>query len=272
MDINRISQTALNIVSESKSRITSRNLEKILGKIFPANKNMIKKAIRKLISDRQLTYTYNFGCSFLEKSFNKPVQISKRITIKPAGMFYKLKPEQVVIDIAHGAAFGAGDHPTTRLAIKGIEYSLSCFTFLKGARALDIGTGSGILAIVAVALGMKKAVGIDIDPCARSEALFNVKINKMDNKIQILDQNIYRMEGKFSLIMANLRYPTLKSLCTVFSKINKKNGVVVLSGLKVDEISDIIIFYNKNNYQCVWQQDEKDWAGLVLVRGPAEVK
>ena len=266
-DIDQISRTALDIISESKTRFTSRDLEKILGEIFSANKNIIRKSIKKLVANRLLTYTYILGCSFLEKSINKPVRISKRIIIIPAGMSCEQKPGKTIIEIAHGAAFGAGDHPSTRLAVKAIDYSLSCFTFLKDGSALDIGTVSGILVMTAVALGINKAVGIDTDPCARSEAVFNIKINKMENKIKILNQNLSLIKDRFSLITANLRYPTLLSLYPVISRINKSNQVVVLSGLKMEEIFDIIISYGQNNYRCVWKRDEKDWAGLVLVRG-----
>jgi ribosomal protein L11 methyltransferase len=221
------------------------------------------------VADRQLVYTYNFGCSFLEKSFNKPTRISKRVVLKPPGMRYTPKSDDVVIDIAQGASFGSGEHPTTRLAVRGIEAALSlknCLVTTKHTQALDIGTGSGILAIVAVSLGVKKALAIDIDPCSRSEAKKNIILNNMEDQIQILDRNIENINEKFSLITANLRYPTLKRLCSHISKITEKQGMVVVSGIKTDEVTDILKTFTRKGFSCAWKEFEKDWVAMVFAR------
>jgi len=268
-DIQTIRQKVFETVSESNKKLTYGELEKRLSQKFAVPKKVLKTAINDLVADRQLVYTYNFGCSFLEKSFNKPTRISKRVVLKSPEMSYPPKSDDVVIDIAQGASFGSGEHPTTRLAVKGIEAALSgknCFVKTNHTRALDIGTGSGILAIAAVRLGVKKALAIDIDPCSRSEAKKNIILNHMEDRIQILDRNIENINDKFSLITANLRYPTLKRLCSHISKITEKQGMVVVSGIKTDEVTDILNSYTRKGFSCTWKEFEKDWVGVVFVR------
>jgi len=268
-NIRAIRQKVFETVSESKKKLTYGELEKRLSQKFAVPKKLLKTAINELVADRQLVYTYKFGCSFLEQSFNKPTRISKRVVLKPPGMRYPPKSHDVVIDIAQGASFGSGEHPTTRLAVRGIEAALSgknCFVKTNPTRALDIGTGSGILAIAAVSLGVKKALGIDIDPCSRSEAGKNIILNNMEDQIQILDRNIENINEKFSLITANLRYPTIKRLCSHISKITEKQGMVVVSGIKTYEVTDVLNSYTRNGFRCTWKAFEKDWVGMVFAR------
>ena len=268
-DHHAIRREVLSCVNASKKKLTPGDIEKALSGQFSIDREDFKTAIKSLVSDRELTYTYYFGCSFLEKSFNKPIRISHRVVLKPHGMFYRPGFKDVVIDIQQGAAFGSGDHPTTRLAVRGIEYALLETSFLKkekNTRALDIGTGSGVLALAAVSLGIKTATGIDIDPCARTEAGRNIQLNRLEHRIFILDHNIRDIDEKFTLITANLRYPTLKRLCSHMAHITEENGAVVVSGIKTDEASDLMNEFTQNRFKCVWNTFEKDWAGMVFVR------
>jgi ribosomal protein L11 methyltransferase len=267
-DSRAIRQKVFETVSESNKKLTYGELEKRLSQKFAVHKKALKTAISELVADRQLIYTYNLGCSFLEKSFNKPTRISKRVILKPPGMHYPPESGDVVIDIAQGASFGSGEHPTTRLAVRGIEAALSeknRFLKTKHTRALDIGTGSGILAITAVSLGINKALAIDIDACSRSEAKKNVRLNNMEDQIQILDRNIEEINEKFYLITANLRYPTLVRLCSHISKVTEQPGMVVVSGIKTHEVTDILNSYTRKGFGCAWKAVEKDWVGLVFV-------
>ncbi|MGD9384672.1 MAG: 50S ribosomal protein L11 methyltransferase [Desulfobacterales bacterium] len=268
-DSKAIRQKVFETVSESNKKLTYGELEKRLSQKFTVHKKALKAAINELVSDRQLIYTYNLGCSFLEKSFNKPTRISKRVVLKPPNMHYTPDSDEVIIVIAQGASFGSGEHPTTRLAVRGIEEALSGknrYSETNHTRALDIGTGSGILAIAAVSLGVKKAMAIDTDPCSRAEAKKNIRLNTMEHRIQVLDRDIENINEKFFLITANLRYPTLERLCSHISKITKKPGMVVVSGIKTDEVTDILNSYTRKGFSCGWKAFEKEWAGLVFVR------
>jgi len=173
----------------------------------------------------------------------------------------------VVLDLAQGASFGTGEHPTTRLAMKGIDYALKeCGQFKenKNTCLLDVGTGSGILAIAAVLLGIEKGTGIDIDPCAIAEARENIKINGLEHRIDICDMAFEKIDRVFSMITANLRYPTIKRLLPYIYKTVHTKGMVVLSGIKTGEIRDLLNIYKEKDFLCRWKEVEQDWAGVVF--------
>jgi ribosomal protein L11 methyltransferase len=266
---DEIRRKVLSYVDASKKKLTSGSLEKAISERFSMDRKDVKTVIRSLVADRELIYTYQLGCSFLERSFNKPTRISRRVVLKPHGMTYRPGVEDVVIQIQQGAAFGSGDHPTTRLAIQGIETALfetACLKKENHTQTLDIGTGSGILAIAAVLLGIKTGTGIDIDPCARAEAVKNIRLNHLEHRISVHNHNILDIHEKFTLITANLRYPTLKRLCSHLAQITEKDGAVVVSGMKTDELSDLLNEFTRYRFKCVWKSFEKDWAGMVFVR------
>ena len=90
---------------------------------------------------------------------------------------------------------------------------------------LDIGTGSGVLILTAVLGGMDGGMGIDIDSCARVEAAANVKINGLEDRIMISGQALETIDQRFSMVLANLRYPSLKKLFARLTEITDKRGV-----------------------------------------------
>ena len=266
-DNGTIRRKVLAMVEESSCRLTPGELKKrFSGKNF-VDEKAIKTAISDLILSRELKYTYQFGCSFLEKSYEKPTRVSRRVVLKPPDMVYEPLFSDIVIDILKGASFGFGNHPTTRLAIQGIEaalYNKHGDINVDDGHALDIGTGSGVLAIAAVLIGIKRAAGIDIDPCARAEAQKNIKLNGLEHRIKILDTRVEDIKETYSLITANLRYPTLKRLCPHMAGITQKKGAVVVSGIKSDEVEDLLDTFAQNGFECTWKMFEKDWAGMVF--------
>jgi ribosomal protein L11 methyltransferase len=263
-----IHRKLLAIVEESNRRLTPGELKKrLLGKIS-VDAKALETAINDLVLSRELTYTYQFGCSFLEKSYEKPTRVSRRVVLKPPDIVYEPASCDIVINILKGASFGFGDHPTTRLAIQGIETALFnkyADIHVDNGCALDIGTGSGILAIAAVLIGIKRAVGIDIDSCARAEAQKNIRLNGLEHRIKILDTSVEDIKKAYSLITANLRFPTLKQLCPHMAGITQKKGAVVVSGIKSDEVEDLLDTFAQNGLQCMWRAGEKGWAGLVFI-------
>jgi len=264
-----VREAALRVVADSTTRVTPPALEKTLIDTHGLTKQQVRAVIRDLVADGELAYTYEFGSTFLEPSFNRPVRVSTHVVLKPPGHHYQPDSEDVVIQIKSGAAFGDGRHPTSRLAIRGIEHALKDF---KPGRpenqtsVLDIGTGSGVLVITAVRMGIHKGLGIDIDPSARSEAKENVLINRLGDRIEISDQYLETIDGCFNLVTANLRYPTLKSICSCLRKITNPNGFLVLSGIRHHELPGLIKAYTGKNFEVLWKDAELDWAGMVLYR------
>ena len=270
IDLVGVRQEALRVVADSTNRVTPPALEKKLVEDHGLTRKQIKAVIRDLVSDGELVYTYEFGSTFLELSFNKPVRVSTHVVLKPPGHHFKPQSQDVVIQIKPGAAFGDGRHPTSRLAVNGIEYALKLYNSdildvdTDHSRVLDIGTGSGILVLTAVRMGIHRGVGIDIDPAARSEARKNVSLNRLAEQIEISDQYLESIEGPFNLVAANLRYPTLKKIRSCLKKITSPTGCLVFSGIRSHESADLIKTYDRNGFELLWQDHTHDWAGVAL--------
>jgi len=266
-DTKTITETILEAVSNSRKKITPIALEKITSEKYALGKKQIKTIIKNLIAKGELIYTYQYGSTFLEKSFNRPVRISKHVVIKPPENSFASKPGDVVINLVRGASFGTGQHPTTRLAVKGIDYALKeCGYFKENKKTclLDVGTGSGILVIAAVLMGITKGTGIDIDPCAIVEARENIKINGLEHRIDICDRDFEKIDRVFSMVTANLRYPTIKRLLRYMHKTVHKKGFVVLSGIKTGEIKELLDIYQEKGFLCRWKEVEQEWVGVVF--------
>ena len=267
---DEIAENILCLIEKSDLKITPSELEKRASAQFNVKRKNIKSVIKSLVEKGDLAYTYIFGRTFIEKSFYKPVYLSKHVIITPPGVLFSSKEkDDVVIKIKDGASFGTGRHPSTLLSVKGIEYLLKDSCLIKknnNACLLDIGTGSGILLITAIMLGIKRGVGIDIDPCSLYDASENIKENDLEDRAKIFGISIDDIKDKFQLITANLRYPTLKKLFPKINEITAKNGAVVVSGLKTYEAGRLINIYTEKYFKLEWNLNEKDWAGLVFVK------
>ena len=255
------------MIESSPTKITPSVLGKRIFKRYGLNKKQIKTVIRDLVFSGELTYTYDFGSTFLERSFTKAVRISRYVVLTPPGHPYRCKPKDVLVQIKPGASFGIGRHPSTRSAIKGIEFVLlgdQAIDIRKGSTVLDIGTGSGVLILTAVLGGMDGGLGIDIDSCARVEAAANVTINGLEDRVMISGQSLETIDQRFSMVLANLRYPSLIKLFVRLTEVTDKRGTLILSGIKNSEVADLLEVYTKTCFECLWKVKELDWAGVVL--------
>ncbi|NNL76161.1 MAG: hypothetical protein HKO68_07490 [Desulfobacterales bacterium] len=255
------------MIASSPTKITPSALEKKIFATYGLNKKNTKRIIKELVSSGNLSYTYEFGATFIEQSFSKPVRISKHVVLVPPDHSYRSEPGDVVARIRPGASFGDGRHPSTRLAINGIEFALlrcQAVDRRRNSVVLDIGTGSGVLVITAVLCGMKNGLGIDIDPCAQMEAAENVKVNSLEDRIVISGQSVENLDRCFPLVTANLRYPSLKKLFNRLTEIADKEGIIILAGFKDDEMVDLLEVYTQNKFKCLWTANELGWAGAVL--------
>jgi ribosomal protein L11 methyltransferase len=145
-------------------------------------------------------------------------------------------PEVVMID--PGRAFGSGSHATTQLALTLLQGQE-----LGGARVLDVGTGSGVLAIAAVKLGASRVVAIDVDPEAVDAALANAARNEVADRIDVRRQALGDLSTSFDLVVANLTAPVLvESAEAVVSHLEPK-GRLIVSGVLADQADEVRASY-----------------------------
>ncbi|WP_020615654.1 50S ribosomal protein L11 methyltransferase [Paenibacillus daejeonensis] len=114
------------------------------------------------------------------KQYFKPLRVSERLTIKPTWEPYEAGPDERIIELDPGMAFGTGTHPTTALCLRTLETVIS-----GGEEVIDVGTGSGILAIGACRLGASRVLALDLDPVAVSSAAENTRLNGLEQEIQV---------------------------------------------------------------------------------------
>ena len=265
-----IEHDILSLILSARHKITPSDVEKSLSQTLCYNKSDIRYAVKNLIQEEELSYTYEFGHTFLEPSFNKPVRISKRVVIKPPERQYRIRPNEIVVKLSDGASFGNGRHPSTRLAVTCIEAAITDFhqsNTQPMQSCLDLGTGSGILVITALLLGVETGVGIDIDPNAIAEARENIRLNQLDGKIHIMAQSVEEVTGKFHLITANLRYTTLISIFPIISKMIEYDGYIVMSGIKSAEVPHILEAYPSLQFGTIFTAEENGWVGIVKKKG-----
>lgn len=257
----------LQMIEDHADKITSRDLEKKIVQRSSVGRREFQAALKALMAEGELAYTYLYGCTFIEKSFNRPVRVGSQVILTPPERHPVLDGFDIAVMLRPGASFGCGQHPTTRLAIQGIEYALKTLRVCDGipdATLLDIGTGSGVLAICALKMGIHRAMGTDMDPCAIAEAGENAQINGLSQRFTVLDVPVEEINGQFHLIAANLRYPTLARLSPYIASHLCGKGTVVLSGIREEEAEEVKRIYAGLNLECRWEATEDRWAGLVL--------
>ena len=161
------------------------------------------------------------------KRFFKPVQVTSRFVVKPPWSKIRLKGRQIPIDITPGMAFGTGTHATTILCIRALEKRLK----KRGLSVLDVGTGSGILSIVAAKLGAKEVWGIDIDGVAVENARENVKKNHVSDTVKIRKGSMGDLRKKFDVIVANIDLKSLRRIRKALLNHLENQGFLILSGI-----------------------------------------
>lgn len=170
------------------------------------------------------------------KEFFKPERITDRIVIKPTWEAYEAKVGEIVIEIDPGMAFGTGTHPTTRGCLRLIEEVAS-----RGGieTMLDVGTGSGILAIAAAKLGVQRTIAIDLDSAAVKVAEENIILNKVESQVRIAKIKVDIIYVMFNLVVANIIAEELIRLSVPLKGRVMPGGCLILSGI-VAEKADMV--------------------------------
>jgi ribosomal protein L11 methyltransferase len=199
------------------------------------------------------------------REYFKPSRVGTRIVVRPPWQEADTKKGDVVVVIDPGIAFGTGTHESTRLSLAALERLVR-----GGETMLDVGTGSGILAIAARKLGVRSVLAIDIDPEALKAARENATRNRVRG-IVTSGQPIGAVKGRYPLVVANVESRVLIPHAAELARTVAPGGTLLLAGLLAPELSEIRAAYEAEGLVLEGHDAERDWISVVL-RRPAPAK
>jgi ribosomal protein L11 methyltransferase len=193
-----------------------------------------------------------------------PFRLTERITIRPPWEPYEPEgPQEIVLELEPGRAFGTGLHATTALVARALE---ALGPRLSNADVLDVGTGSGIVALVAVALGAERARAVDVDPEAVLVTVDNARRNGYERRIDASVTPVDAIAGDFDVVVANIEARVLVDLSAALAARVRPGGVLVLSGILVDQEADVMRAFGSLRMRGAPRENE--WVALILEKDP----
>lgn len=221
-----------------------------LKDIFPEVKSFNLKIDRIENQDWSITW----------RRFFRPDRITQRLMVIPAWEPVPSSLTSHILRIDPGPAFGTGQHSTTRMCLQAMEKA--CFR--DPWTMLDIGTGSGILAIYGAKIGARRVVAIDIDPEAIRWAERNIDLNDLPIEIELSSRPVADWRESFSLITANLILGAILELCPCFPPVLTSEGWLILSGILRDQVKEVIDRLSEYGLAVEQVLFHQEWACLIV--------
>ena len=198
------------------------------------------------------------------KAFYTMIRVGGSLVVCPSWTEYAAKPGEVVVRLDPGMAFGTGHHPTTRLCLAEIERRMR-----PGAKVLDLGTGSGILAIAAAGLGASTVLGLDRDATACTVARRNVRANGLARRVRVVRGSIPRPDTSgFDLVLANISAKVLTELAAPLAETLAPDGLLIASGVLEEQSASVAEALRGAGLHVHDVQTLEDWAVLLASPSP----
>jgi ribosomal protein L11 methyltransferase len=194
-------------------------------------------------------------------------RVGTRTVIKPTWRDYVAQPNDVVIDLDPGMAFGTGLHPTTQMCLAELEQAVK-----PGASVLDVGTGSAILSIAAVKLGAGSVLACDVDPVAVDVARQNVALNGLQDRVQVAlgslgpSSTLLRDGQQFDLLLANIIADVIVALMPSFFSALMPGGLAILSGIIDTKEESVDQALGEAGFELASREKQGDWLMLAVRR------
>ncbi|MFD1030765.1 50S ribosomal protein L11 methyltransferase [Metaplanococcus flavidus] len=227
----------------------------------------------KLAVSNLVTYDINIGANVVTisevneeewatawKKYYHPVKISQRFTIVPTWETYNpVSSDELIIELDPGMAFGTGTHPTTVMSLQALEKTVK-----KGQRVIDIGTGSGVLAIGAALLGAKSVHALDLDDIAVKAAGINVKLNRVQDRVTVAGGNLVdTIEEPGDVVVANILAEIIISFTNDAYQVVKPGGHYITSGIISAKKKDVREALEKSGFVIEDIMMMEDWVTII---------
>ncbi|MEO7430245.1 MAG: 50S ribosomal protein L11 methyltransferase, partial [Acidimicrobiales bacterium] len=191
------------------------------------------------------------------RAWAAPVRAGRRVVLHPAWLPRDGAEDDLVVLLDPGRTFGSGSHPSTRLVVAALEAHCG-----PGQRVLDVGTGSGVLAVVAALLGAARVDAIDIEAAAPAVVRANAEANGVRERVTASTMPLSEVTGTFDLVLANIGAGVLRGLANELSARVAPGGLLVLSGLLEDQADAVVAGFV--DLTELTRAAEDGWVAVVL--------
>jgi ribosomal protein L11 methyltransferase len=198
------------------------------------------------------------------------LRIGRRIVIRPTWRRHRRRPDDVVLALDPGMAFGTGLHPTTRLCLAALEGLADRGALAGGgtgggpARVLDVGCGSGILSIAAARLGARGVLAVDVDPIAVDATTANARRNRLARVVRAREGSAPSGDGPFDVVLANLIASLLVTLADGLVADLRSGGTLLASGIFENREADVVAAFSARGLTVERRWAEGEWVALEL--------
>lgn len=236
------------------------------GDQWENNRQTLEERILKIARDHSIAYTISYNPidekDWAEswKAFFHPQKITPRIVVKPTWRTYNPQPEEQIIELDPGMAFGTGTHPTTKLCIQLMEKNLK-----PGDTVLDVGTGSGILLIAAAKLGAARLAGLDLDPMAVDVAHRNLSQNRIDPAMINLTVGdlVHDVTEVYDVVVANILAEVIIELLDDVTRVVRPGGLFISSGIIEPRQAAVVEKMAACGFDPLEVKTEEEWVAMV---------
>jgi ribosomal protein L11 methyltransferase len=192
----------------------------------------------------------------------KVLRIGRHIVIRPSWRDYAPEPGDVVIQLDPGMAFGTGLHPTTQMCLAALEALMR-----PEAAVLDLGTGSGILAIAAAKLGAGRVLAVDRDSLAVKTARGNLLTNGVQGVVSVMEGSLQDVLGSYDLVVVNILAKVIVEMMEEgLATRLYPGGRLITAGIIADQVSEVVAALERGGLAAVERQQREDWVCLVASR------
>lgn len=204
------------------------------------------------------------------KKHFRPAEVADGLWIARPRARVPMERGDVCVRIEPANAFGTGLHGSTRVCLRHLRRMLGGGRGARVAKVLDVGTGSGVLAIAALHLGVPEAIGLDADVESVREARRNAARNHVERRIALVAGGPETVTGRYPLVLANLTAPTLAALADVLTaRVEHGRGTLIVAGLTRSEEDDVRRLFVKRGFTAGAPLRDGDWSSFALRRAPA---
>ncbi|MBN2392845.1 MAG: 50S ribosomal protein L11 methyltransferase [Anaerolineae bacterium] len=187
------------------------------------------------------------------------LHLGRRVIVKPSWREYAIQPDELLLEMDPGLAFGTGLHPTTQLCVEALEDLVQ-----PGMRVLDLGTGTGILALVAAKLGAAEVLAIDNDVDAVAVTRRNARSNAVAHQIRVLHGSLAEVGEPYDLVVVNILAHIIVAMATsgLATRI-RRGGVLVASGILEEQADEVAAALTAQGLSVTKRRQRDSWVALV---------